>query len=311
MLTATHPFRMLRDKKQKPARHDWRRYAETAHHPLATEEWREHNTHALRSQGEKTHHAQLASAAYPDRGMMTSFRDYVKKRRLIRHSIATFVLLPLALITAMSLCDQVAHASGSFNILFSIPVWYALMGAAVWCVLGFSGLFTSSLLYLYVLGHELTHALAVYCSLGSVHKLEASLDGGYIHTDKNNLFIALSPYFLPLWAMLWGVIWSITHIFWPTVMCEALLYSGLGFWWCFHLFWTAWVIPKGQPDLAENGVFFSLILVYFANLIVFLCLLRLFGAVSISQFWMDCISNAGKLWDTGRELLQLLTQLLF
>ena len=46
-----------------------------------------------------------------------------------------------------SLCDQLAHASGSLNILFSIPVWYALMGAAVWVVLGSSRLFTSCLVY--------------------------------------------------------------------------------------------------------------------------------------------------------------------
>ena len=64
----------------------------------------------------------------------------------------------------------------------------------------------------------------------------------------------------------------------------ALLYSGLGFWWCFHLFWTAWIIPKDQPDLAGNGTFFSLILVYFANLLLFLGLLRLFNAVSINRF---------------------------
>lgn len=135
--------------------------------------------------------------------------------------------------------------------------------------------FTSSLLYLYVLGHELTHVLAVFCSRGSIHAFKADLDGGYIQTDKNNLFISLSPYFLPLWAMLWGLVWGMAYLFWPTVTCQALLYSGLGFWWCFHLFWTAWIIPKDQPDLADNGTFFSLILVYFANLLLFLVLLRL------------------------------------
>ena len=42
----------------------------------------------------------------------------------------------------MSLCDQLAHASGSPQYpLLSIPVWYALMGAAVWVVLGSSRLF--------------------------------------------------------------------------------------------------------------------------------------------------------------------------
>lgn len=225
--------------------------------------------------------------------------------RFVRHAVATLLLLPLALITAMSLCDQLAHASGSLNILFSIPIWYALMGAAVWVVLGSSRLFTSSLLYLYVLGHELTHVLAVFCSRGSIHAFKADLDGGYIQTDKNNLFISLSPYFLPLWAMLWGLVWGMAYLFWPTVTCQALLYSGLGFWWCFHLFWTAWIIPKDQPDLADNGTFFSLILVYFANLLLFLVLLRLFNAVSLHRFLTDCVHNAERLWDALRDLLML------
>lgn len=170
------------------------------------------------------------------------------------------------------------------------------MGAAVWVVLGSSRLFTSSLLYLYVLGHELTHVLAVFCSRGSIHAFKADLDGGYIQTDKNNLFISLSPYFLPLWAMLWGLVWGMAYLFWPTVTCQALLYSGLGFWWCFHLFWTAWIIPKDQPDLADNGTFFSLILVYFANLLLFLVLLRLFNACKPDRFLTDCVHNAERLW---------------
>ena len=293
---------MPKAPKYTPERRDWRRYAETASRPLSAASLRSMMRQCNRDAWDKTHRAQVTSDCWEDEYEDFSFMDLPRKTRFVRHAVATFLLLPLALITAMSLCDQLAHASGSLNILFSIPVWYALMGAAVWIVLGCSRLFTTSLLYLYVLGHELTHVLAVYCSRGSVSKFNASLDGGYIQTDKNNLFISLSPYFLPLWGMLWGLVWGIVHIFWPTITCEALLYSGLGFWWCFHLFWTAWIIPKDQPDLAGNGTFFSLILVYFANLLLFLGLLRLFNAVSINRFLADCLHTAERLWDTARDL---------
>ena len=50
-------------------------------------------------------------------------------------------------------------------------------------------------------------------------------------------------------------------------------------------------MPKDQPDLADNGTFCSLILVYFANLLLFLALLRLFNAVSLHRFLADCIHN--------------------
>lgn len=296
---------MPKAPKHTPDRRDWRRYAETVRKPRSAASLGAMMKQCHRDAWDKTYRTQVTSECMDDQYREFTFMDLPRKTRFIRHAIATFLLLPLALITAMSLCDQLAHASGSLNILFSIPIWYALMGAAVWVVLGCSRLFTSSLLYLYVLGHELTHALAVICSRGSVHNFKADLDGGYITTDKSNLFISLSPYFLPLWAILWGLVWGIVYIFWPTVTSQALLYAGLGFWWCFHLFWTAWIIPKDQPDLADNGTFFSLILVYFANLILFLILLRLFKAVSISQFLTDCLYNAERLWDAIRDMSML------
>ncbi len=248
---------MPKASRHTPPRQDWRRYAETARKPRSAASLGDMMRQCNRDAWDKTYRVQVSSEYWEDECQEFSFMDLPRRTRFIRHAVATLILLPLALITAMSLCDQLAHASGSLNILFSIPVWYALMGAAVWVVLGSSRLFTSSLLYLYVLGHELTHALAVICSRGSIHAFKADLDGGYIQTDKNNIFISLSPYFLPLWAMLWGLVWGVTYLFWPTVTCQALLYSGLGFWWCFHLFWTAWIIPKDQPFSYILPIFFS------------------------------------------------------
>jgi hypothetical protein len=45
--------------------------------------------------------------------------------------------------------------------------------------------------------------------------------------------------------------------------------------WSFHLFWTLWIIPRDQPDLKENGTFFSLSLIYLANVLLLSCLLCL------------------------------------
>ena len=203
--------RMPKAPRHTPPRQDWRRYAETARKPRSTASLGDMMRQCNRDAWDKTYRAQVTSECWEDECQEFTFMDLPRKTRFVRHAVATLLLLPLALITAMSLCDQLAHASGSLNILFSIPVWYALMGAAVWVVLGSSRLFTSSLLYLYVLGHELTHVLAVFCSRGSIHAFKADLDGGYIQTDKNNLFISLSPYFLPLWAMLWGLVWGMAH----------------------------------------------------------------------------------------------------
>lgn len=70
---------------------------------------------------DKTYRAQVSSEYWEDECQEFSFMDLPRRTRFIRHAVATLILLPLALITAMSLCDQLAHASGSLNILFSIP----------------------------------------------------------------------------------------------------------------------------------------------------------------------------------------------
>lgn len=277
---------MPKAPRHTPPRQDWRRYAETARKPRSAASLGDMMRQCNRDAWNKTYRAQVSSEYWEDECQEFSFMDLPRRTRFIRYAVATLILLPLALITAMSLCDQPAHASGSLNILFSIPVWYALMGAAVWVVLGNSRLFPSSLLYLYVLGHEPdAHALAVICSHGSIHAFKADLDGGYIRRTKTT---SLSPFpYFPssLGHAGQGLVWGVTYLFWPTVTCQAILYSGLGFWWCFHLFWTAWIIPKGPAGPVDNGTFFSLILVYFANLLLFLALLRLFNAVSLHAFW--------------------------
>ena len=65
-----------------------------------------------------------------------------------------------------------------------------------------SGLLQSFFLYLYVLGHELTHVLFVVIFRGQVTDFHVSTQGGYITTNKTNLVIALSPYFVPFWAVI-------------------------------------------------------------------------------------------------------------
>ena len=53
----------------------------------------------------------------------------------------------------------------------------------------------------YVFGHELTHALWVWLMGGRVSRFRVGRDGGHIVTDRNNFWIALAPYFFPLYSI--------------------------------------------------------------------------------------------------------------
>jgi hypothetical protein len=63
------------------------------------------------------------------------------------------------------------------------------------------------------------------------------------------------------------------------------------------------MIPKDQPDLKENGTFFSLIIIIFANLVLFtLILCATSREVQLSSFLFQWWNN---FLDLGESLLRL------
>src|SRR5258706_4618064 len=79
-------------------------------------------------------------------------------------------------------------------------IWVAaLSGAACWLVIY---LLLPKPMWVYVFGHELTHALWTWAMGGRVKKFKASASGGHVVVTKTNFSIALGPHFFPLYALL-------------------------------------------------------------------------------------------------------------
>ena len=103
---------------------------------------------------------------------------------------------------------------------------------------------------------------------GKVTDFHVSTSGGYITTNKTNLIIALSPYFVPFWSVVCAVLYAVVRYFAGLSQeWDRLLYAVMGITWTFHMVWTLWMIPRDQPDLKENGTFLSLVVIYLANLL--------------------------------------------
>lgn len=228
-------------------------------------------------------------------------RSFLK--RLFHWAIGIF-LIPLCFITVITLIKE----SGEDRILETI--WYStnlvcfVAGALLmlsWFVLGIAN---DQLLYLYVLGHEMTHAMFVYVCGGRISAIHFSTEGGYVMTNKSNILIALSPYFIPFWSAVLISLHGFISL-WADIPGDGLILTGLiGFTWTFHIVWTVWMIPKDQPDLKENGTFLSLMLIIFANLILFsLILCATSHEVQLLSFvfewWNTCL-------DLGQGLLRLI-----
>ena len=179
-------------------------------------------------------------------------------------------LLPVAFIWTQTFFTVFSHLPmrlGHGPFWLTDEFWFFSMGVVMWVIVFFGA---SRPLLIYVFGHELTHALWVWLMGGRVSEFSVSRDGGHIVTNKHNVWIALAPYFFPLYSMLVIVIYGIAGMFWDLTpdVYHRLLYALIGATWAFHTTFTLWMIPKGQTDLTYHGTFFSLTVIYLMNLLV-------------------------------------------
>jgi len=195
--------------------------------------------------------------------------------RMLRWLLGAALVVP-CVVTTWSFLALVADATVRDQFWTTTAFWYFATGVLLMAGWFATGLRRNWFLYVYVLGHELTHILFIKVFRGRVSDWGVSVKGGYVTTDKTNIVIALAPYFVPFWSVMLLAVFGVLE--WAVVLppvAEKVLYGALGFSWAFHLLWTLWMIPREQPDLRENGTFLSLVIIYLVNLLLLVGLLCL------------------------------------
>ena len=120
--------------------------------------------------------------------------------------VIAILLLPVCAGAAKALW-MVVQRCGSAD-----TTWVPLLaGAACWIVIF---LLLPKPMWLYVLGHELTHALWTWLFGGEVKKIKITSSGGHVVISKTNFLIALAPYFFPLYAVLVVGVFALGHFIW-------------------------------------------------------------------------------------------------
>ena len=290
-----------RNRKAEPEFGDWRVHVEKPHE---AEHLRPTPVNVLRRMQVQAAYWQNTDPLYE----LEATDDWQPVRgwnKAVRIFIGLCVLLPFSIVMVYAMMLQLYHAApmvGNMDFWQSLPVWYSVLGALLFMAVKYFRLIDPMLVFIYVAGHELTHALAALLCFGKVVNMRVDIDGGYIDTDKDNLFISLSPYFVPIWMLCWlGCFYAVNWI-WPSDACMAWFYAGFGFWWTFHIYWTLWVIPREQPDLLENGVVLSFMIIMLANISALLLVLRGFGVISLKGYAQDFVHCAVEIYTTYREL---------
>ena len=140
-----------------------------------------------------------------------------------------------------------------------------LAGAACWLVIF---LMLPKPMWLYVLGHELTHAVWTWLFGGAVKKMKISSAGGHVVISKTNFLIALSPYFFPLYAVIVIGVFALGHWLWRWPLVYFHLFVGAAY--AFHVTLTIHTLQTKQSDITSQGYLFSAVVIFLGNVCVLL-----------------------------------------
>ena len=120
---------------------------------------------------------------------------------------------------------------------------------------------------LYVFGHELLHAVAIWVSGGWVHSFKVSKEEGSVTGTRGNLLVYLAPYLVPFYTVLAVLVFFVLGWFYDLVLLSHWFYGALGGSLAFHLSFTAETLKHKQSDIEKSGVFLSFVLIVWTNLI--------------------------------------------
>jgi len=209
--------------------------------------------------------------------------------RWVKFVFAVF-LLPVCVVLTETFFTVFARATMTQRLWAGQEFWFFSLGAVLWLI-AFVGLPRPVLLY--VFGHELTHALWVWLMGGRISRFRVSSEGGHVVTNRTNFWIALAPYFFPIYSILAIAIYGGLSLFYNVQPYGRLLYAIIGATWAFHLTFTCWMIPKNQTDLRDHGTFFSLVVIYLLNLTLLSVMLILASPrITFMSFGADLARNS-------------------
>ena len=147
-------------------------------------------------------------------------------------------------------------------------VWIPLLaGAACWLVI-FAWL--PKPMWIYVLGHELTHVLWTWLFGGQVKKMRVTSSGGQVVISRTNFLITLAPYFFPLYAVIVVVVFALGNWIWNWHGYLVWFHLCVGAAYALHVTLTFHTLQTRQSDITSQGWLFSAVVIFLGNVCVLL-----------------------------------------
>lgn len=210
--------------------------------------------------------------------------------------LIAIALLPVCAGAAMALW-HVLRITGSAD-----TTWVPFLGGvACWCVIFF---LLPRPMWIYVFGHELTHALWTWAFGGRVKRMKVTSDGGHVVISKTNFLITLAPYFFPLYAVIVIALFAIGHLIWDWHHYLVYFDLLLGAAYAFHFTLTLHTLQTRQTDITSQGYLFSFVVIFLGNIAVLLFGIPLLtgkaGLFDAAGWFFQCI---GQVFHSLQKLL--------
>ena len=182
-------------------------------------------------------------------------------------------------------------------------IWVPLVaGAGCWLAIY---LLLPKPMWIYVAGHEFTHAIWTWLMGGRVKKFKITSAGGHVVVTKSNFLIALAPYFFPLYALMVIAIFAGGRALWHWHAYAVWFHFFLGAAYAFHLTLTWHILKTTQSDITQHGYLFSAVVIFLGNIgLLLLAIPPLTGTVTVTQvfhWW----SNSS--WEVVQTVLRMLS----
>lgn len=188
-------------------------------------------------------------------------------------------LLPMCWSVTRTFFDAIVIAAGATGWM-SVEAVSLLGGVAAFAL---SWMALSHPVRLYVLGHELTHALWGLLFGARPSDVRVSASGGSVRLTKSNLLITLAPYFFPFYTFVVIVVALVTYAFFRPLPCLPLWLFLVGFTWSFHVLFTLETLTERQPDVKLYGRIFSWVFIFLVNVLIVLLWLAVMTPLTFAE----------------------------
>ena len=168
-------------------------------------------------------------------------------------------------------------------------VWIPLLaGAACWLVIFF---LLPKPMWIYVFGHELTHALWTWLFGGQVKKMKVTSSGGHVVISKTNFLITLAPYFFPIYSAIVIGVFALGNLIWNWHGQLVWFHLCVGAAYAFHVTLTLHTLRTQQSDITSQGWLFSAVVIFLGNVCVLLLGIPLLtarvGILNSLGWWLE------------------------